>query len=134
MIITEEIKNMTFKIVGDLATNGDESARLYWMALARLTSMVDEYKVKTPDEVHEIIMKLVKEIYEDNPIFGVSETIERKIEKFLLGSTNEGIKDTVKKIFGKKPKDKDKKKIGRREHTAKDLADFHDRYVRIGGK
>ena len=45
-----------------MATNGDMASQLYWMALAALTTE-GKYTKMTPQEVHEVVAKLVKDVY-----------------------------------------------------------------------
>ena len=61
-LLDEEVKTLLFDEVGKLATNGDQAARLYWMALATLTTE-GKYTKMTPQEVHDRVAKLVKEVY-----------------------------------------------------------------------
>ena len=64
-LIDEEIRSLLFDEVGKMATNGNEVARLYWMALAKLTGESDEGRKKTPTEIHNEVVKLVKEVYKE---------------------------------------------------------------------
>ena len=62
-LLDEEVKTLLFDEVGKLATKGDQAARLYWMALAKLTTESKEGRKMTPQEVHDEVAKLVKEVY-----------------------------------------------------------------------
>lgn len=64
-LIEEEIRSLLFDEVGKMATNGNEAARLYWMALAKLTVESVEGSKKTPSEIHDDVVKLVKEVYKE---------------------------------------------------------------------
>lgn len=64
-LIDEEIRSLLFDEVSKMATNGDEAARLYWMALAKLTSESAEGRKKTPTEIHDEVVKLVKKVYKE---------------------------------------------------------------------
>jgi hypothetical protein len=56
----------TFKAVGDRAEAGNIDARLYWMAIARLTCTVDSDK--SPEDVHVSLLKTVGEVYTGQPL------------------------------------------------------------------
>lgn len=62
-LLDEEVKTLLFDEVGKLATNGDQAAQLYWMALAKLTTESEKGRKMTPTEVHNQVAKLVKEVY-----------------------------------------------------------------------
>jgi hypothetical protein len=83
-------EDMSFDEVGDKVTKGDEPSRLYWTALGRLSSTKDNTS-KTPEEIHDDIVKTYKKIYKEGEL----------VEKYLDFLQTEDFLGSIKKVSKK---------------------------------